>query len=101
MRIYLDMCCYNRQFDEKISEEDFIEARSVIQIQKEILLDNLDLVTSFMLHYENYRKKISEQRDKIDLFIKTYRKIYVGVDSIEILKDISQKIISHGIQVFC
>ena len=98
MRIYLDMCCYNRQFDEKISEEDFIEARSVIQIQKEILLDNLDLLTSFMLHYANYRKKISEQRDKIDLFIKTYRKIYVGVDSIEILKDISQKIISHGIK---
>lgn len=98
VRIYLDMCCYNRQFDEKISDNDFIEVKSVIQIQKEILLDNLDLVTSFMLHYENYRKKISEQRDKIDLFIKTYRKFYVGVDNIENLKIISQKIISQGIK---
>ena len=86
MKIYLDMCCYNRRFDEQISENDLVEVRSVIQIQKEILKKNIELVTSFMLHYENYRKKISEQRNKIDLFIKTYRAVYVGVDSIENLR---------------
>ena len=98
MRIYLDMCCYNRQFDEEIFEEELIEVKSIVRIQKEILRKNIELVTSFMLHYENYRKRNSEQRDKIDLFIKTYRKIYVGVDSIENLKIISEKIISSGIK---
>ena len=98
MRIYLDTCCYNRQFDEKFFENDLIESRSVIQIQREIVQKAIELVTSFMLHYENYSKKISEQRDKVDMFIKTYRTIYIGVDSIEELKVFVEKFVASGIK---
>lgn len=98
MRIYLDMCCYNRQFDKKISDEIINDYKSIIQIQKEIVSGNIELATSFMLHYENYRKKDVEKRDKIDLFIKTYRKIYIGVDFVDELKILSEKIIANGIK---
>ena len=61
--------------------------------------NNFELVTSFMLHYENYRKKKLKQRDKIDIFIKTHRKIYVGVESVEKLKIFAGKIMSSGIKI--
>ena len=93
------MCCYNRQFDKKISEEIINDYKSIIQIQKEIVSGNIELATSFMLHYENYRKKDAEKRDKIDLFIKTYRKIYIGVEFVDELKILSEKIIATGIKV--
>ena len=54
MRVYLDMCCFNRQFDEKTYENVMPELRNIIYIQKEIVQGNIELATSFMLHYENY-----------------------------------------------
>ena len=70
-----------------------------MQIQKEIIKKNIELVTSFMLHYENYRKKNLKQRDKIDIFIKMHRKIYVGIESVEKLKIFAEKIMSSGIKI--
>ena len=93
------MCCYNRLYDENFSEQTLAESKCVMQIQKEIIKKNLELVTSFMLHYENYRKKNFKQRDKIDIFIKTHRKIYVGVESVENLKIFAEKIMSSGIKI--
>lgn len=52
-----------------------------------------------MLHYENYRKKDIRRRDKIDVFLKTYKKIYVGIDCVEDLKILSDKIVSGGIKI--
>lgn len=99
MRIYLDMCCYNRQFDNKFSKDILKDFNDVIKIQKEIVGGKVDLVTSFMLHYENYRKKDIRRRDKIDVFLKTYKKIYVGIDCVEDLKILSDKIVSGGIKI--
>lgn len=93
------MCCYNRLHDENFSEQTLVESKCVMKIQKEIIQKNLELVTSFMLHYENYRKKNLKKRDKIDIFIKTHRKIYVGVDSIEELKILAEKIMQSGIKI--
>ncbi|MBQ9486552.1 MAG: hypothetical protein IJU91_01955 [Selenomonadaceae bacterium] len=98
MRVYLDMCCFNRQFDEKTDENVMPELRNIIYIQKEIVQGNIELATSFMLHYENYRKKNHRQRDAIDFFLKTYRKIYIGVDFSEKLKILSEEIIAAGIK---
>ena len=98
MRIYLDMCCYNRQFDNKISEAIVNDYNIMIQIQKEIVSGHLELATSFMLHYENYRKKDADKRDKIDLFIKSYRTIYIGVDFVDDLKPLSEEIVATGIK---
>ena len=99
MRIYLDMCCYSRQFDENISEGNFIEFKSVIWLRKKIIQKKFELVTSFMLHYENYQKKNKKQLERIDFFIKTQRKIYVGIDSVESLKIFADDFVSQGIKI--
>lgn len=74
MRIYLDMCCYSRRFDEDSAEKISDEAKSVVQVQMEIVQKNVELVTSFMLHHENYQKKDEEQREKIDFFYQNAEK---------------------------
>lgn len=97
MKIYLDIYCYNRQFDKNFSEENFVEFKSVIWLRKKIVQKDFDLVTSFMLHCENYRKKNLDDLKKIDFFIKMQRKIYVGIDSIESLKIFVEDFVSHGL----
>lgn len=93
MRIYLDMCCYNSA--EIISNE----AKSVVKIQKEIIQKNFELATSFMLHYENYQKKNKNHLERIDFFIKSNRKIYVGIDSLETLKIFADDFVSQGLKL--
>ena len=92
------MCCYSRRYDETATENISTENKSVMRIQTEIVRKNIELVTSFMLHYENYCKKDSKAKANIDFFIKTYRKIYVGVENIDNLKIFKDKIILQGIK---
>ena len=89
MRIYLDNCCYNRHHDKKSSEEITKDKNAVIKIQKEIIKKNIELATSFMLHYENYQNKNVRNRNYNDFFIKNYRTIYIGVDRLD---DLNKKI---------
>ena len=60
MRIYLDNCYYNRHHDKKVSDEITQDKNAVIAIQKEIIKKNIELATSFMLHYraDDLSKKV-------------------------------------------
>ena len=98
MRIYLDTCCYNRRYDDKSIGDIFTEYQDIIVIQKEIVSGNIELATSFMLHYENYQKKDIRKRNNIDFFIKNYRKIYIGIENIEKLTEEVKIIVKSGIK---
>lgn len=98
MRIYLDTCCYSRIFDTDTSGKLPVEAKFILKLQKMIIRKEIDLVTSFMLHYENYQVKADNQRDKINFFVKSFRTIYVGIDKVDELSKIVDKIIKFGIK---
>ena len=98
MRIYLDTCCYNRRFDDKSLPTFSEESKAVFRISMKIVSKDLELVTSFMLHYENNCNKDTKQRDSIDIFIKNYRNIYVGVDKSDILAKKVENIIKFGVK---
>ena len=98
MRVYFDICCYNRRFDDKSIGEISLEYQDMIEIQKEIVIGNIELVTSFMLHYENYQKKDIRKRNNIDFFIKNYRKIYIGIENIDKLSEEVKIIVKSGIK---
>ncbi len=98
MRIYLDTCCYNRRFDENIPAELIQEKIAVYKIQKQIVQKKIQLVTSFMLHYEILQIKNLKQRESIEMFIRINRKMYVGVDFIDILDKKSENLIKFGIK---
>ena len=98
MRIYLDNCCYNRHHDKKVSEEIIQDKNSVIAIQKEIIKKNIELATSFMLHYENNQNKNIRDRNYNNFFIKNYRTIYIGVDRVDDLSKKVELITKNGIK---
>ena len=98
MRIYLDTCCYNRRFDKNIPNELIKEKLAIYKIQKQIVQKKIHLVTSFMLHYEILQIKNKKQRESIEMFIKNNRKIYIGINFIEILDKKVENIIKSGIK---
>ena len=98
MRIYLDNCCYGRPYDKQDSDKIISETKSIRFIRKEIENGNLELVTSYMLHFENNQRPDENQRDEITKFIKSYRKIHIGIDNAENLLESVKKIMSTGIK---
>jgi predicted nucleic acid-binding protein len=74
--IYLDICCYNRPFDDKSQVSIQLESNAKLFIQKEILNGAYELIWSFMLDHENkfnphkeQRKNIQEWKNKANSYI--------------------------------
>ena len=65
MRVYLDNCCYNRQFDEQTSLVVRLETEAKLRVQELILLCKVELVWSFVLDYENSENPFLEKRERI------------------------------------
>jgi predicted nucleic acid-binding protein len=65
MLIYLDLCCYNRPFDEQESLVIRLETEAKLFIQELIKTRKIDLVWSFVLDYENANNPFDEQREQI------------------------------------
>ena len=98
MRIYLDNCCYGRPYDDQSSDKIISETKSMRFIRKEIENGNLELVTSYMLHFENNQRPNENQRNEITKFIKINRKIHIGIDNAENLLESVKEIMSTGIK---
>ncbi|OHD54663.1 MAG: hypothetical protein A2Y33_02465 [Spirochaetes bacterium GWF1_51_8] len=58
-RVYLDNCCFNRPYDDQEQEKIILETEAKLKIQSMIKNEQLDLVWSYILDYEN-----SENPDK-------------------------------------
>ena len=70
MRIYLDLCVYNRPFDDQSQPRIFIEATEFLLILSEVVGRELTLISSFVLEYENIRSPFIMRRDKISDILK-------------------------------
>ena len=51
-KVYLDNCCHNRPYDNQSEPRVYLEAHAKMLIQDMIRLEQLDLVTSSVLHFE-------------------------------------------------
>jgi len=76
LRLYLDICSFNRPYDELSLLKNFLEAEAKLYIQQEILKNTLELAWSYMMDYEisfnpfSYiKRQISKWKDiaKIDI----------------------------------
>jgi hypothetical protein len=65
MRIYLDTCCYNRPFDDKIQMKIRLESMAKLHIQKKVYDGVYDLVWSYILDYENKENLYVDRRENI------------------------------------
>mgnify|MGYP001080875742 FL=1 len=57
MRIYLDNCCYNRPYDDQSQFRIYLETQAKLYIQELIKQDKIELVTSYILEYENSKNR--------------------------------------------
>jgi predicted nucleic acid-binding protein len=88
MRIYLDLCCYNRPYDEQDNIIVRLESDAKLFIQGLIRDRQLELVWSSMLDYENKDNPSDEKRERIAVWKK------MAVVSIR-MSDTIQKTAAH------
>lgn len=98
MRIYLDNCCYNRPYDDQSQLRISLEAQAKMHIQNMIRNDELELVTSFMLTFENSKNRIEEKRNAITAFMESYSSVYVGSEWREKADVIANEIMATGVK---
>ena len=89
LRIYLDNCCFNRPYDDQNLLSVFLETQAKLSIQELVRADELSLVWSTILDYENSRNPDDAIRDEIS----TWRK----VSSIIIHR--SESIIKNAVEI--
>lgn len=98
MKIYLDNCCYNRPYDDQSQLKISLETQAKLYIQDGIKDGVYELVTSFILRYENSANPYNIRRSSIESFIDLYSSIYVSIDDIDRIKKLSKDIINTGVK---
>jgi len=98
MRIYLDNCSYNRPYDDQSQLRISLETQAKLQIQRMIKNKELDLVSSYVLAYENSRNPNESKKNSIGKFVKENRVEYIDVDRANEVKTIADEIIATGVK---
>ncbi len=63
--IYMDLCCFNRPFDDQHSPSIYLETEAKLFVQDAIKNGELDVCWSYMLSYENSANPDKERRKAI------------------------------------
>jgi len=65
VRLYLDMCTFNRPFDDQNQLKIRLETEAKLHIQQGIINGYYELVWSYILEYENNQNKFNDKRNAI------------------------------------
>ncbi len=98
MKVYLDMCCYNRPYDDQSQLVVYLETQAKLHIQVLIRAEKLSLIGSYTLDYEISRNPFELRRKSIGRFITQYMKAYVGVERAEAVSVIADEIMKTGVK---
>lgn len=98
MRVYLDMCCYNRPYDDQSQIKVSLETQAKLHIQDLIQKKRLDLVGSYMLRYECGQNPYEMRRNAIMQFIDTHTAAYVGLERRKEIEAIAKRIMDTGVK---
>lgn len=79
MKLYLDMCVYNRPFDDQCQPRIMLEARIFIMLLSMISEGRFNLINSFALEYENSKNPNIENMLKISDLL-GYSADYISCD---------------------
>ncbi len=79
MKVYFDVCCLNRPFDDQNQDRIRLEAEAVLSVLKHVDEGKWKLVSSDTVIYEINKTTDEERRDRL-LSINNRAQIYVTVD---------------------
>ena len=63
--IYLDLCCFNRPYDDQTSRRVYLETEAKLFIQEQIKAGNYTLTWSYILDFENSANPDDEVKNQI------------------------------------
>ncbi len=98
MRIYLDMCCYNRPYDDQTQLKIAMETQSKLHIQTLVREKKLELIVSYMLRYECSKNPFEMRRNAIFDFIQENAAGYVGDDRKNVIEAKATEIMKTGVK---
>ena len=98
MRIYLDMCCYNRPYDDQSQLKISMETQAKLHIQTLIKERKLKLITSYILRYECGNNPFEMRRNAIFDFIDTNAYAYIGMERQTIIEEKAAEIMKTGVK---
>ena len=79
MKVYFDVCCLNRPFDDQNQDRVHLEAEAVLSVLKQVDNGKWNLVSSDTVIYEIHKTTDEERRDRL-LSINNRAQIHVTVD---------------------
>ena len=100
MRIYLDMCCYNRPYDPQEQLRIQLETQSKLLIQKRIEEGKYELVTSYTLEYECGNIPSPVRKRQIQEFIRRNASVYVSHDRDSVISEKAAEIMASGVKEY-
>ena len=94
MRIYMDLCCFNRPYDSQTQARIRIETEAKVIIQQKIKDGECELVWSAILDYECGLNPFPEQR----LAILHWRDIACAIIKVdEVVLEYARWLLTHGV----
>ena len=97
IKIYLDNCCYNRPYDNQSYLRISLEAQAKLFVQHLIRVGKLELVTSYVLEYENSRNPHISRRNTIEDFFQN-ASAYIGAERNNEILVLAKQIQASGIK---
>ena len=99
MKIYLDNCCYNRPYDDQSQLRISLETQAKLHIQDLVKHKKTDLVTSYVLWYENSQNPFEVRKLSISEFIQENTAEYIDVDKAEDIRTKAEEIMKTGVKM--
>jgi len=90
MLIYLDMCCFNRPFDDQSQARIRFETEAKLLLQQHVREGGLSLVWSYILDYENSLNPFVDRKESIKLWrslAQTYVTESPGVNTVKVARN--------------
>lgn len=98
VRIYLDNCSYNRPYDDQTQMRIYLETQAKLHIQEMIRQNKIELVTSYVLDFENSNNRSKQKKAAIEKFMKENAVFYVSNKNEEDIAKIADTVMRTGIK---
>lgn len=98
MRVYLDNCSYNRPYDDQSQMRIHLETQAKLHIQDMIRHKQIELVTSYVLDFENSNNRSIQKKIAIEKFMKDYATFYVSNRRETDIANVADHIMRTGIK---
>ena len=98
MRVYLDNCSYNRPYDDQSQIRIHLETQAKLHIQDMIREKRIELVTSYVLDFENSNNRSMQKKMAIEKFLKDYAALYVSNRNEKEIVELVKHIMMMGVK---